>query len=128
MSDLIEIKIFDEDIEEKFQLPAKFEVCSDCGGHGTHLCEGMRGHAYSSEEFDEEFSDEEDREAYFNRGGKYDVTCSTCGGKRVVLEIDREACCSAEQKEILAKFDAQEKELAMLRAQERAERRAEQWC
>lgn len=61
---------------------ARFEVCGDCRGHGTHLAEGMRFHAYTEEEF-RDFSEEE-REAYFTRGGMFDVTCGTCKGMRVV--------------------------------------------
>jgi hypothetical protein len=49
----------------------------------------MRGHAYSAEEFFDEF-DEEEREEYFRPGGRYDVQCETCGGKNVILVVDED--------------------------------------
>jgi hypothetical protein len=58
----------DDGNEVEYVLPGKYEVCSNCEGHGTHLREGMRNHAYTSEEFDEEF-DDEDRAEYFTHGG-----------------------------------------------------------
>lgn len=85
---------YDEDDNEEeveYDLPAKMEVCHDCEGYGTVLNESMRNHGYSSEEFAQEF-DEEEAEHYFRRGGMYDVTCLTCKGRNVVQIIDREAC------------------------------------
>lgn len=87
-------------------LPAKFEVCPGCDGHGTRLCEGLRGHAFSREDFEETFDDDEDRAEYFRRGGRYDVTCTECQGRRVVAVVDREACRTASEKEALAAYDA----------------------
>ena len=78
----------DEDVHE---LPSKFEVCSRCEGHGTHLHPDIGSHGYSSQEFAEEFDDEE-REQYFMHGGRYDVTCESCGGNRVVSVVDEETC------------------------------------
>ena len=76
------------DIEEsEHEFPSRFEVCDACEGHGMVLCEGMRGYAYSAEEFAESFDDEE-REEYFKRGGRYDVTCDVCRGARVVPVVD----------------------------------------
>ena len=60
----IEVTYWDADDKEVvLELPARLEVCDYCEGHGTVLCEGMRGHAYSAEEFAEAFDDEEDRDA-----------------------------------------------------------------
>lgn len=78
--------------EIEASLPAKHEVCGRCEGYGTHLTPSIGEHAYSMEEFHEAFSDDEDREAYFQRGGKYDVVCEDCNGKRVVLVVDEKAC------------------------------------
>lgn len=72
--------------ETSHTLPSKKVVCGDCGGHGTVLNPSMRGHAYTAEEF-AGFSDEE-QQAYFHRGGMYDVVCPTCKGKNVVDEPD----------------------------------------
>lgn len=81
----------DDGEEEEFKLPATKEVCHDCDGHGKVLHEAIRNHAYTPEEFNESFDDEE-REQYFKRGGMYDVTCPTCKGSNVTDEIDEEAC------------------------------------
>jgi hypothetical protein len=72
------------------EIPTKYEVCDECEGFGTVLCEGMRDYAYSAEEFNESFDDEE-REEYFKRGGRYDVKCPNCGGLRVVSQPDFDA-------------------------------------
>lgn len=82
----------DDDEEVTHELPSRFEVCSRCDGHGTHLTPSIGEHAYSQEEFEEAFGDEDDREAYFNRGGIYDVQCETCDGKRVEEVVDETAC------------------------------------
>lgn len=76
-----------EDRTLEYVLPAKFEVCGRCEGHGSHLTPSIGMHAYSAEEFAEEFADGEDRDAYFTRGGKYDVTCEICKGLRVVPAV-----------------------------------------
>ena len=115
----------DDDTEETHELPAKFEVCERCEGHGTHLHTAIGQHAYSVEEFNEEFSDDEDREAYFRRGGKYDVTCEECGGRRVVLVVDENACRTNEFREILQRYQEQEQEKARWRAEDRATMRME---
>lgn len=87
---MIQFTLEDDDGNEvEHELPSKKGVCPSCDGHGTHLTEGMRGHAYTAEEFAESF-DDEDREEYFRRGGKYDVTCTECGGSNVVDVIDDE--------------------------------------
>ena len=89
---MIEFTEMTEDGEEiTHKLPSKFEVCSGCNGHGTHLNRNIGEHAYTQEEFDEVFSDE-DRKEYFKRGGIYDVTCETCNGTRVEEVVDETAC------------------------------------
>ena len=82
-------------------LPAKFIVCPECEGHGTVLNDSMRGHCYTAEEFHDIFDNEDDRAAYFERGGRYDVQCPNCKGKNVVLVVDDDACVTAEQKQTL---------------------------
>ncbi len=91
------------------QLPARYEVCTRCEGHGTHLNPSIGNHAFTGEEFEREF-DQDQREQYLTRGGIYDVNCEVCGGKRVELVIDRKACQSDEKAKLLAQYDRAEKE------------------
>ena len=65
---------------EELKLHAEFEVCQNCGGRGSH---SKHLGSFTSEEFEETFWDDGDREDYF-RGG-YDMQCEICRGKRVVL-------------------------------------------
>lgn len=89
----IKFTTWDEDeLEMEMELPAKFDVCGRCEGHGTHMRPGMAEHAYTAEEFEDAFHDDEDRAEYFKRGGIYDVTCETCKGARVVAVVDVAAC------------------------------------
>jgi len=112
MSLKIEVKSTnDEGDEVVHTLPAKYEVCSNCEGHGTHMNESMRSHGYTEEEFEQDFSDEM-REEYFRRGGIYDVPCETCKGRNVVLVVNRNACLSDEHKRVLAILDKQERDEA----------------
>lgn len=96
-----EVTYYDYETEEEVTvpLPHKNEVCPRCEGVGTHLTPSIGNHAYSREEFDEAFEPgSEEREAYFSRGGRYDVTCEKCGGKNVILVVDEAACTTPEQK------------------------------
>lgn len=104
-------------------FPTYKEVCHECDGHGTHLCEGMKGAAYTAEEFAESF-DDEDRQEYFRHGGKYDVTCTVCHGKNVVDEIDEEQCQNnPELKEALEAYYENEAAKAQDRQNDMWERR-----
>jgi len=114
----------DEGEEIELELPSKMEVCNDCQGHGSVLCEGMRGYGYSQEEFEESFSDDEDREAYFTRGGKYDVTCPTCHGDNVVPVVD-EALIPEKDKAAYAEWQKSEEQRARWDAEDRATMRME---
>jgi hypothetical protein len=119
----IEFTIENDGGEEiTIELPARFEVCSRCDGHGTHLTESIGSHAYSMEEFAEEFSDDESRDAYFQRGGMYDVTCTECGGKRVALVVDEAKCTTAALKADLAAYEEHLANEARFAAQDRHER------
>ena len=110
----------DKGEEVTLTLPARFEVCDDCCGEGYVLCDGMRGHAYSQEEFEEAFDDDEDREAYFTRGGKYDQVCPTCAGKNVVPVIDEENI-PAKLKAQYEQYEKQAEEAAQYEAEYQAE-------
>ena len=112
----------DEDGEEiVHEFPSTKEVCSNCRGEGTHLTPGMRDHAYSQEDFENEF-DTDEQEAYFTRGGRYDVTCESCDGLRVVDVID-ESRFSEKDKEMFEIFCEHEKDQAEYDAMCAAERR-----
>lgn len=109
----------DEGEEVTHELPAVMEVCDRCDGHGTHLNPNIGQHAYTPEEFAEAFDDDESRQAYFTRGGMYDVTCEECGGRNVVPVVDRDRA----DKKILALYDEKMKDDAEYEAMARSEAR-----
>lgn len=71
----------DEDHGPYFCIPAKYEVCGTCSGKGNHVNPSIDAHGITSEEWANDW-DDEDREAYHE--GRYDVQCYECGGQRVV--------------------------------------------
>lgn len=91
-------------VERTLKLPAKFEVCGRCEGHGKHLHPDIGEVAFSAEEFAEEFDPEEQVE-YFRRGGRYDVICHDCGGKRVVAVLDRDQMTKPAHLKLLKRID-----------------------
>lgn len=120
----ITVTFQDEDGEEHSEtFPCRMEVCDECHGEGYVLTEGMRGYAYSAEEFCEAFEPEE-QEEYFRPGGRYDVTCPTCKGKNVVPVVDEEKLSTEQKKAYALYLESQDREAAY-RAEERATRRAE---
>ena len=74
--------VLDLDVQEEWV------ICDECRGEGKSLCDGMRGHAYSAEEFQESFPEDEDKHQYFN--GFYDTRCDSCKGSGKVKAIDFE--------------------------------------
>lgn len=86
----------DEGNEVELELPAKFAVCSVCGGKGSHVNPSIDAHGLSREDFAE---DPDFAEDYFR--GVYDQPCNECGGNRVEPVIDEEHA----DKEVLAKFE-----------------------
>lgn len=92
----------DEGLEIKLELPARKVVCPDCRGLGRTLVDGLRSHAFSREEFDETFDDDEDRAAYFDHRSHYHETCNTCGGANVIDEVDTAALSPAQRKQYRA--------------------------
>lgn len=113
----------EEDNEITSTLPGKMEVCSDCGGQSYVLTPGMRGHCYTQEEFNESFDDEE-REQYFTRGGRYDVICPTCKGNNVVVAIDYDECKKEPHATMLKRYEEIEEMHRQNAAMDRAERMA----
>ena len=73
-----------EDEDSRKELPAKMEVCGRCDGRGVHDPDGF-SNGFTREDFAE---DPDFAEDYF--AGKYDVKCTECGGRNVVLVIDRD--------------------------------------
>lgn len=69
--------------ELTFAFPAAFEVCSRCGGKGTHVNPNIDGHGISPDEFAD---DPDFAEAYFS--GRYDVRCYQCDGLRVMPAVN----------------------------------------
>jgi RecJ-like exonuclease len=116
----------EEGEEQTVTFPAKMEVCDECDGEGFVLCEGMRGHAYSAEEFAESFDDEEAGE-YFKRGGRYDQVCPCCKGKNVVPVVDQ-SVLTPEQKVLFAQWEESEDQKAAWDREDRATMRMESGC
>lgn len=124
---MIRVTFEDENGNEiSLELPSKKEVCGECKGEGYVLCDGMRGHAYTAEEFADSF-DEEEAQEYFRPGGRYDKKCTCCKGTNVVDVVDVDQLTAAqkadfeiwcEQEERRARFAAEDE------AAYRAERRA----
>jgi hypothetical protein len=114
----------DDGDEAEVELPVRMEVCPDCEGHGSVMNEVMRQHAYTREEFEETFWDDEDREAYLTRGGKYDVQCPTCDGRNVVPVVD-EPRLAAPQRVIYEQIQKQGDAAARDRADDARTRRME---
>lgn len=65
-------------------FPMRFTVCITCGGKGKHVNPSIDSHGITSDEWEQEWSNEE-RQMYI--GGFYDVDCYECGGMRVVPDI-----------------------------------------
>lgn len=113
----------DEGEEITTTFPSKNEVCPECEGTGFVLAGGLRGAAFSAEEFCEAFEPEE-REEYFRRGGIYDTTCDVCRGKNVIPVIDEEHL-TEEQKKLFAEYTEWQNENDRYESESRAERDAE---
>lgn len=120
----LKVKFVNDDGEEiECRFPAVMEVCSTCEGHSYVLAEGLRGVAFSAEEFMEEF-DDEGREQYFRRGGIYDTLCPECLGKNVVPSIHLEqVLADPELKHLFQMYEKYHQELAKLEMIEFCERR-----
>lgn len=104
----------DEGDEDEVEFPCKYEACSLCDGHGSHVNPSIDAHGISAEEFRD---DPDFAEAYFS--GAYDVGCYRCGGDRVWPVIDEKRCNPAD----LARLDSYLEERAAWIAESEAERR-----
>lgn len=104
----------DEMVEEEFEIPIIFEICSTCRGSGTHVNPNIDCHGLTQQDFDE---DPDFREEYM--GGNYDVSCYECYGKRVAPRIDE----ANADKEVLRKFRQRQEDERNYRRECAAERR-----
>lgn len=94
----VTVKWEDEDgWEHEDVLPGKFEVCDRCRGKGVHDHEAF-SNGISAQDFAEDCDFEE---SY--RKGHYDVPCSVCDGKRVMLIPDEDSL-NEDQKKILEQY------------------------
>lgn len=101
------------DDEEEVRLPSRYEVCGRCRGRGVHDPEAFSG-GFSVEEFHE---DPDFAEEYLS--GRYDVSCSVCGGRRVELRPDWDRMSDELQAEVREAIDRE----ARFRAEAAYERR-----
>lgn len=105
------------------ELPAKYEVCPRCRGKGTHCNPNIDGNGITADEWERDW-DEDSREAYVR--GDYDVTCTTCGGQRVVLVPDHEACqATTELQQLSTMYIERERQKARWDHEDRMTRRWE---
>ncbi len=95
----MKIELFGGEDETVVEVPSKFEVCPRCRGTGAHDCweGGMTGEemAEQSPGFFEDYM-----------AGMYSVTCTVCGGLRVVEVVDRVLI----NPDVLRRYDAAERE------------------
>lgn len=101
------IEVEDED-GVTHDLPIIWVVCPTCNGNGKYVNPSIDSHGISSEEWVNEWSDDE-REMYMS--GAYDVTCEECRGRTTILEVDEERC----SKDLLELYREQQKDLADMR-------------
>ena len=83
---------------ENLSLPIKLALCDNCEGHGTHLNESMRNHAYSQEDYSEDPEFFEDM-----RSGTYDQSCNACNGQGRIYKLSENEM-SADEKSLYAEI------------------------
>lgn len=114
---MLEAVLETDEGEEVYYFPARYEVCPTCDGKGQHVNPSIDSHGITSDEWDNEWSFEE-QEQYM--AGAYDVPCYECSGKRVSPVVDEEKC-SEEMKVKVKEWHKQLEELAAYDAQSRRE-------
>jgi len=104
--------------ETEHSLPSRWDICGRCRGSGKH------DHpAFSNGLTQEDFAEDPDfKEDYME--GRYDVSCSECGGTGKVLVPD-EAAMNPEQLRLLAVYEQQCSEMARDAAADAYTRRME---
>jgi hypothetical protein len=97
------------------QLPGRVEICGTCSGRGQH---SLRIGGITGQEWRDDW-DEDSRELYLSGG--MDEQCDSCEGSGRVVVVDRDRV----ETDILAEYDRQVQEEAEDLAMQRAEMRAE---
>lgn len=102
--------------EEYEQVAVKlcYEVCSTCGGRGTHVNPSIDCDGLSAEDFGE---DPDFREDYFS--GAYDVPCYECHGRNVSLCMDRQSNSAEVIKVVEDRWDCERQSQAEYAAERR---------
>ena len=91
-----EVEVEDENGEMYLEtLPVKFEVCDTCDGRGSHVNPSIDSGGLTSDDF---YDDPDFEEDYHS--GRYDVTCYSCGGKRVLPVINHSYLNEAQKKAV----------------------------
>ena len=110
-----------DDIETKHSVPGEWEICYRCQGNGKHTNPNIDGHGITSDEWENDWDDDE-RKEYMSGG--YDVPCEyKCSDGKVL--VPNEKMCSKEQLELLQKYNEQEAERCCWNAEEAQYRRME---
>ena len=97
--------------EVEITMPCSFQVCNRCEGTGKIVNPEIEPHGITREDFD---ADPDFEEGYFS--GRYDITCPSCKGDRVLPAIDLDKA-TAEQKahyKLYQKYRREEAEYADL--------------
>lgn len=79
------IPVIEDEDGNEIALPTRWGVCPGCNGEGKHVNAAIDCSGLSAEDFDQAPDFAED---YFS--GRYDVTCTTCGGRTTIQAIDYE--------------------------------------
>jgi hypothetical protein len=80
---IVELPECDGGEPETRAIPFRWAVCGVCDGRGKHVDPAIDCGGLTRADFDD---DPDFAEAY--QGGRYDVTCGECHGRRVVPELD----------------------------------------
>lgn len=97
--------IFVDGDGDDYTIPAVYEVCGTCYGHGEHVNPSIDSQGLSAEDFAE---DPDFAEMYF--AGLYDVKCNECGGEKVVPVPDDDRLTEAEKLMVERTIDAHRNE------------------
>ena len=100
--------------EERLIVPAKFEVCGQCQGNGTHVNPSIDGHGLTREDFD---ADPDFEEQYFS--GVFDVRCYECKGERVVKVPNWDAMTEEQRERVEDHWRCMEEHYAEMEAERR---------
>jgi hypothetical protein len=101
-------------VDEQGIFPSKVIVCPSCGGTGSTLIPGMRGHAYTQDQLD--YLGDDFLEAMM--GGDYDTVCDECHGYRVSATPIISGLSAKDQKRLAQHYDELDQEYAMRREHE----------